>query len=29
VMHMERGLIAVARVEPPVPDNEVRHGVGY
>jgi hypothetical protein len=25
VMHMERSLIAFARVEPPVPDNEVGH----
>jgi hypothetical protein len=25
-MHMERSLVAFARVEPPVPDNEVGHG---
>jgi hypothetical protein len=24
-MHMERSLIAFARIEPPVPDNEVVH----
>ena len=29
VMHMERSLIAFARIEPPVLDNEVGHGFGY
>lgn len=29
MVHMERSLIAFARVEPPVPDHEVGHRVGY
>lgn len=29
VMHMEWSLIALARIQPPVPDNEIGHGFGY